>query len=129
VVEVNAAQKFLLAYDHVDRWIRKNKTQLIAHSTTRNKLDPEFGVQTIANRYKFGNVRLPGKEKAADGFTDAGKVAALMLVREATTYPDGPTDDLLMAQWFLEYSIPRICKPEVPRRPAKRPSWMRRNAA
>ena len=65
IVEQNAAQRFLLQYDHVQRWRSERSVQIIPHSTNRNKSDADYGVQTIAPHYFFGRVRLPGS--VADG--------------------------------------------------------------
>lgn len=127
IVERNGAQQFLLAYDHVHRWVRQNRVQIIAHQTGLNKLNPEYGIQSIANRYRFGNVRLPGKTFGADGLPDRGRSVALKLVEEATRYPDSATDDCLMAQWFLEYHIPSLARVRAPKKAAPRPKWMRRS--
>lgn len=121
IIENNAAQRFLLQYDHTKRWQRKWGVAIIPHSTTRNKLDPEYGLQMLANLYRYGNVRLPYKAFAV--------TASQHLIREGTNYAtDGSsmtTDDCLMAQWFFEYHIPNLARPDTPRRRLPRPSFMR----
>jgi hypothetical protein len=125
VVEINAAQRFLLQYDHVRRWQRQNNVQIIGHSTHRNKTDPDFGVQMVKNLYRFGQVRLPGGRLT-------GRIAALKLVDEVTRYPQSTTDDCLMAQWFLEHQLAngqlmRITEHEPI--VMRRPTWMRKRSA
>jgi hypothetical protein len=122
VVEINAAQRFLLQYDHVRRWQRQHNVQIVGHSTHKNKTDPDFGVQTVKNLYRFGQVRLPGGRFS-------GRIAALKLVDEVTRYPQTTTDDCLMAQWFLEHQLANgglmrmtDYEPVV----LRRPSWMRK---
>lgn len=122
IVEINAAQRFLLQYDHVRRWQRQHGVQIVGHSTHKNKTDPDFGVQMVKNLYRFGQVRLPGG-------TLSGRIAALKLVDEVTRYPQTSTDDCLMAQWFLEHQLANgnmirslDHEPVV----LRRPSWMRK---
>lgn len=127
IIEQNAAQRFLLQYDHVKRWQRDHKVNLIAHNTTKNKLDPDYGIQMIRDRFRFGNVRLPGKQDFHGG--NGARIASMKLVDEVTRYTfDGSkgTDDCLMAYWFLEHNLVNLSKPrdkKPPRLP--RPSWMR----
>lgn len=105
VVEANAAQRFILQYDHAKRWQAKHGVNVLPHQTHRNKADSDFGVQTIAPHWEFGRVRLPGKQR------DPGRLGAMKLVDEVTRWPDGSTDDCVMAQWFFEYNLPNIFTP------------------
>lgn len=107
VIEANAAARFILQYDHARRWNAKNSVQVIPHQTHRNKSDEQFGVQTLAPHYRFGRVRLPGKQN------NPGRIAAMKLVDEVTKWPEGTTDDCVMAQWFFEYQLPNIYIPQV----------------
>ena len=122
IVEANAAQRFMLQYDHVRRWMSARRVRVVAHQTHRNKTDPEYGVQMVATPWKHGLVRLPGK--------GMGRPASMKLVDEVTRWPDGQYDDCVMGQWFLEHNLPRLgatdrdAQPRLPR-----PSWMRRAAA
>jgi hypothetical protein len=130
IVENNAAQRFLLQYDHTKRWVRQHSVTLMGHSTTLNKLDPAYGLQSVANRFKFGNVRLPGNNQRDElGMKDPGRYAAMKLVDEATKYAtDGSykgTDDCLMAFWFLEFNLPHIAKPERELPLLPRPQFVR----
>ena len=101
-------------------------TAVIAHNTTRNKLDPEYGIQMLRDRYAFGNVRFPGLQDYPTVGFSAARIASLKLIDEATRYPDTTTDDCLMAQWFLEYHIPSIAVNRPAQRPRlPRPSFMR----
>lgn len=116
VVEVNAAQKFLLQYEHVRRWRDLNRIQIISHTTGINKSDPNYGVETIAPGFKFGRYRLPFK------LTARGPVSAL--IGELTRYGHIRTDDLVMATWFLDWNLPNLQYKRRLFRPAKRPSWL-----
>ena len=124
IVEANAAQKFILQYDHFRRWSAQRGVNLIPHYThSRNKGDPDYGVQMLAPLYKHGRIRLPGKQR-----TEA-RPHALLLVNEVTKWsPDGhgsATDDCVMAQWFLEHNLPNISLPKGNETPLWRPTWMK----
>ena len=124
IVEANAAQKFILQYDHFRRWSAQRGVNLIPHYThSRNKGDPDYGVQMLAPLYKHGRVRLPGKQR-----TEA-RPHALLLVNEVTKWSaDGhgsATDDCVMAQWFLEHNLPNISLPKGNVTPLWRPTWMK----
>jgi hypothetical protein len=118
VFEANAAQRFVLQYDHAKRWQRKHSVNVHPHQTHKNKSDPDFGVQTIAPHWRHGRVRLPGKNK------DPGRIAAMKLVDEVTKWPEGSTDDCVMAQWFFEFNLPTIYVPHVKAPQFRRPGWM-----
>jgi hypothetical protein len=122
IVEQNAAQRFLLQYDHVHRWQAARKVRIIGHSTHRNKTDPDYGVQMLKNLYRYGQVRLPGAQY--------GRHIALALVDEVTRWPQSTTDDCVMAQWFLEYHFANgNLWRDRKRTPVqlRRPSWMKRS--
>lgn len=130
IVEHNAAQRFMLQYDHVKRWQRLHSVTIIGHNTiANNKLDPDYGIQMLRDKYRFGNVRLPGKH---GNWSAARPVVESTLVKELTHYStDGTrttsTDDCLMSQWFFEHHVPRISRPiHKQARPLHRPSWMRK---
>jgi hypothetical protein len=120
IVEINAAQRFMLQYDFVHRWMAKWGVEIIPHSTQRNKTDEQFGIQTIAPYYREGKVRLPGK--------DAGMVCSQRLIDEVTKYTGNSatgsrTDDCIMAHWFFEWNIPHIRGRYRAGHRAWRPSW------
>ena len=119
IVEQNAAQRFLLQYDHVQRWRSERGVQIIPHSTNRNKLDADFGVQTIAPEYFFGRVRLPGST------LDGSRKKMEPLVSELGTWPNGKTDDCVMAHWFLSWNAPKLFQVSARNAPQfQRPSWL-----
>ena len=117
IVEDNAAQRFLLQYNHVRTWMAKRGVEIIPHSTHRNKSDPLYGVQTIGQHYQFGRVRLPYK-RDSDGF-----VCSQRLIDEVTHYPHGRTDDIVMSHWFLEWNLPRIYSADEAEGKTWVPSW------
>ena len=116
IVEANAAQRFMLQYDHVRRWRGMNDVDILPHTTSRNKSDPNYGVETIAPHWRFGRVRLPGRGE--------GKVVAMRLIDEVTKYPHGRTDDCVMAEWFFEWNLPNLSVPHDAMTSAWRPSWV-----
>jgi hypothetical protein len=107
VFEANAAQRFVLQFDHAKRWQRKRGVNVIPHQTHRNKTDEDYGVQTIAPHWQYGRVRLPGKQN------NRGRMAAMKLVDEVTKeWPRATgTTDCLMAEWFFEFTLPSIYAP------------------
>lgn len=125
IVESNAAQRFMLQYEHVQRWMRLHQVQIIPHQTHVNKTNDEYGVTMLKNVYRHGLVRLPGKENSRN--------VVLKLVDEVTHYsagaPKGGYDDCMMAQWFGEYHLPNLLpRAAGPKTWEKRPSWLRRAA-
>lgn len=118
IVEQNAAQRFLLQYDHVKRWRALNSVDILPHTTSRNKSDPDYGLQAMRPHWRYGRVRLPGREP--------GKTACtLRLVDEITKYPHARTDDNVMAEWFFEWQLPNLVLPQRTTQGAWRPSWMK----
>jgi hypothetical protein len=123
IVEANAAQKFILQYDHFRRWASTRGVELVPHYThSKNKGDPKYGVQMLAPLYRTGRVRLPGKQGSA------ARPHSLLLVNEVTKWnPEGTgsrTDDCVMAQWFFEHNLEKIHTPEVESVRQWRPSWL-----
>ncbi len=116
IVEQNAAQRFMLQYAHVRTWRIAKGVDIIGHTTSVNKADPNYGISTLKQHYRFGRVRLPGKGE--------GKLASLRLVDEVTRYPHGRTDDCVMAQWMFEWNLPRLNTTNYHTEPAERPSWL-----
>jgi hypothetical protein len=127
IVEANAAQKFILQYDHFRRWASLRGVQLIPHYThARNKTDPDYGVWMLAQQYRYGRVRLPGKQNTY------ARPHSLLLVNEATHWtPEREhlqTDDCVMAQWFLEHNLENLRPPNPVPTTLWRPSWIRNKA-
>jgi len=119
IVEINAAQRFLLAQPHVQRWSDIYTVDFLPHSTTINKADPQYGVTGTADFYRQGAVRIP--------FGDArARVSANQLRHELTTWPEGKTDDLVMSAWFgLRAVQMTYASPDTPAPRFDRPSWMK----
>lgn len=118
IVEANAAQRFMLQYDHVTRWTGAWRVSLIPHQTAANKSDPNYGIEVLKSAYRYGLVRLP--YKVGPGF-----MASAKLIDEVTHWPMGRSDDCVMAQWFLEWHLPRLIPVGKPLPRMNRPSWLR----
>ncbi|MCY3953785.1 MAG: hypothetical protein OXG69_14750 [bacterium] len=120
IVEQNAAQRFVLQSEVMRRWQITRGARFFPHQTTKNKSDPDYGVQSLSTPWRMSKFRLP--EMARD------KVKPL--VEEVTTWtPKGTmsrTDDQVMAQWFLQYHLHRL--PRDARRASEggqhRPGWL-----
>ena len=118
IVEQNAAQRFMLQYEHAKRWQRFTGVSIIGHNTDRNKADPELGVQSIGSHYRYGRVRLPYR------WDTKARLKSQKLIDELIRWPRGRTDDTVMAHWFLEWMLPRIKPRERKNIVARRPSWL-----
>ena len=120
IVEINAAQRYLVQYQWFKNWCTLRGVQLVSHTTHKNNSDPEYGLQTVAPQWRFGRIRLP--------YVVPGRFLSEQLIQEVTTYgSDGTasmTTDLLMAHWFFEFQLPNLYHGDyVPVRQA-RPSWV-----
>ena len=120
IVEVNAAQRFLLAYDHVRRWCALRNVMIVPHSTTSKKLDPTVGPWIIRDHFKFGRVRVPGKQRSASG----ARYTSMKLRDEVTRWPEGTTDDEVMACWFFFAHLPQLSYDSSAIPKSWRPSWL-----
>ena len=117
IVEINAAQRFLLAHDFVRRWQALNEVNVVPHTTSRNKLDESLGVEALLPPlWRSGSVRLPSMR---------GNWKTLALVDEmcAWTRDKKHGTDTVMAHWFAELHMPQLLTPQAPPR-QWRPSWL-----
>lgn len=117
VVEINAAQRFLLAHDFVRRWQAINRVQVIPHTTSMNKLDEKLGVEAlIPPVVRHGSVRFP---------TMRGQWKTLAMVDELTTWTRDKKrgTDMVMAMWFMLLHAPKLTEAKPPPR-LWRPSWL-----
>lgn len=118
VVEINAAQRFLLQYDFVRKWTQTRHVLIVPHSTNRNKSDPDYGVQMLRDFWKYGNVRLPYRENTL------GRIMSLKLIKEVTHYPNASTTDQVMAEWFFEFQRVNLFHPVHEPVRQQVPSWV-----
>ena len=123
IIEANAAQKFILQYDHFKRWASIRGVELVPHYThSRNKGDPKYGVQMLAPLWRLGRVRLPGKQNTQ------ARPHSLLLINEVTRWnaegTGARTDDCVMAQWFLEHNLEKLYIPSIVNDRQWRPTWI-----
>jgi len=118
VVEVNAAQRWLLSQPHVQKWMAMTGVVFVPHTTSINKQDPKFGLESIGDLFRQGRIRIPWGDIES-------RVRCQSLIDEATRYPDHDTSDLIMSTWFHKLAIENHY---TPRRGGMyqmdRPSWM-----
>jgi hypothetical protein len=90
-----------------------------AHTTTAsNKNDAQLGIQALAIDFELGRVRLPYGDVESRG-------QSRMLIAEATEWPYGKTDDLLMALWFIRAQFRTLrVRPEIPPAGQGKGWWM-----
>lgn len=117
IVEKNAAQRFMLQYQFARDWQMDMGVKIVGHETGRNKADPLYGVETLGPLWKQGLIDLPANGETA-------RYASLRLVDEVTRYPSGETNDAVMAQWFLEWNLPRLGFQSKPPEARPVPSWL-----
>lgn len=98
IVEVNAAQRWLLQQPHVQRWIDATSIRMIPHQTGINKNDPKFGVESVGDYFRQGFVRIPW------GDPDT-RLVVEPLITELVQYPEGETTDLVMSTWFHTLAV------------------------
>jgi hypothetical protein len=101
VVEINAAQRFLLAHDFVRRWQSINRVHVEA---------------LIPPVVRHGSVRFP---------TMRAQWKTLAMVDELTTWTRDKKrgTDMVMAMWFMLLHAPKLTEAKPPPR-LWRPSWM-----
>lgn len=117
IFEQNGAQKFFIANPAVQAWANQNFITLMPHTTSRNKSDPDYGVQMLGPLYRHGLIRLP-----RNGLQAVEKLRPM--VYELTRWPEGRTEDTVMSHWFMETNLEHVA---VPARiyQFKRPSWVK----
>lgn len=123
IVEKNAAQRYLLVYDHVTRWKSKHSVNVIGHTTGpqhTNTIDSEMGPSILRDWFRHGRIVLPGSQRPGS----MARVKSLKLIDELTRWPNASTDDQVKAAWFHFLHLPRIVKPSIEAPKMWRPSWM-----
>ena len=119
VVEVNAAQRWLLNQPHVQKWSQITGVIFVPHSTYQNKNDPKWGVESIGDLFRQGLIRIPWKDVST-------RQKMTYLIEEATRYPEHDTTDLVMSTWFGKLAVENHYSPRRhPGYQQDRPAWMR----
>jgi len=118
VVEVNAAQRWLLSQPHVQKWMEQTGQIFVPHTTSINKRDPKYGFESIGDLFRQGMIRLPYG-------TPTSRLQMGYMVQEAITYPDGDTDDVLMSTWFQKLAVENHYTPrQMGMYSMPRPRWI-----
>ena len=122
IVEVNAAQRWLIQQPYVQRWMDGTGIAIVPHGTYANKADPKYGLESIGDLFRQGIIRLPYAD-----FASRNKVQDL--VKEALSYGGDRDDttDLLMSTWFGKLAVENHYSPRGYDRLnfQDRPTWMR----
>jgi hypothetical protein len=117
IVEINAAQRFLLAHEFVRKWQSRHQTMIVPHTTNRNKFDDKLGVEAILPPlWRNGSVRLPTMR-------ENWKTLAFVDEMSSWTRDKRNGTDLVMAHWFAELHMPGLSPIRLPPR-LWRPSWI-----
>jgi hypothetical protein len=118
IVEVNAAQRWLLSQPHVQRWSAATGVAFVPHTTSVNKADPKYGLESIGDLFRQGRIRIPWGDLQS-------RNRCQHLIDEATRYPDHDTTDLIMSTWFGKLGVENLY---TPRKDGmyrmERPSWL-----
>jgi hypothetical protein len=115
VIEQNAFQLFLVYDEAIQQFCRSRGVKITPHYTSKNKLDPDFGVASVAPL--FGNLKRhenggrEGMDHAGDNLielpTVRGNEGIKQLVEQLITWEPGKKgrdlrQDGPMALWFFE---------------------------
>lgn len=93
IVEVNAAQRWLISQPHVQKWMEVSGCIFLPHTTTVNKRDPKYGLESIGDLFRQGQIRIPWGTLSA-------RNQCTYLIEEGQRYPESDTTDLIMSVWF-----------------------------
>lgn len=102
VIEKNSFQGFLVADRELNEFMASRGCRIRPHFTGANKMDPDFGVASMATLFagwRDGNQLI---ELPSTAITEAAKALVQQLV---TWYPGAPKTvktDALMSMWFAE---------------------------
>ena len=90
----------------------------VPHTTTINKQDPKYGLESIGDMFRQGRIRMPWADITS-------RNRSQYLIDEAIKYPDADTTDLIMSTWFGKLAVENLY---TPRRNGLyqlgRPNWM-----
>lgn len=123
IYEMNI-QKALPEMPYFNDWAQARNVIHIPHTTTVNKTDPDSGVEMLGQLYRGALVDLPYEGVDARIFSDQFR-------REACAWPEGRTDDLIMAHWFPNHRLRQLVAAvqayDSDYDPDAIPSWARRS--
>jgi hypothetical protein len=117
IVEINAAQRFLLQHDFVRKWASRNMVNILPHTTSRNKLDEKLGVEALLPQiFRTGNIRLPNNRITWKTMAAVGELTSWTTDKKNGT-------DIVMSIWMAVLNIPNLSTAKLPPR-QWRPSWL-----
>jgi hypothetical protein len=117
VVEINAAQRFLLAHDFIRKWQSLHGVNVVPHTTSRNKLDENLGVEALLPPLvRTGAMRFPSMR---------GNWKTMAAVDELCKWTRDKKNgtDIVMSLWMGVLNLPNLTQTKAPPR-LWRPSWM-----
>jgi len=118
IVEVNAAQRWLLSQPHVQRWSATTGISFVPHTTSINKADPKYGLESIGDLFRQGRIRIPWGDIPS-------RQRCQPLIDEAVRYPDADTTDLIMSTWFGKLAVENHYTPRTyGMYQMSRPGWL-----
>lgn len=82
----------------------KRRVKFLPHATSKNKADPELGLESLAGDIERGGIRLPYGD-------EWGQKMSGFLEDEMNVWPFGEHDDVMMALWFIKYNYRRFVPP------------------
>jgi hypothetical protein len=83
-----------VVWNQVDELFNHN---IVGHSTGANKNDKLMGVWSLAADIEAGRIRFPYADVES-------ATTSRFLIDEMLSYPNGRTDDVLMALWFIKFN-------------------------
>ena len=127
IIEFDSQQKGLGNDERLRALGHRHGFTIRPHLTRQKKMDEVFGVASMDQSFKKGDIRIPYKDQA-----DKDRMADLIAQLKAWR-PDIATkhltQDLVMALWFVHlfwFETRRVHTPEPA--PAWRPSWLKEPA-
>ena len=118
IVEVNAAQRWLISQPHVQKWMEVSGTAFLPHTTSVNKRHPEYGLESIGDLFRQGLIRIPWGTLSA-------RNQCQYLIDEGLRYPESDTTDLIMSVWFHKLAVENHYTPrQQGQYRMNRPSWL-----
>jgi hypothetical protein len=102
----------------VQKWSAITGISFVPHTTSINKQDPKYGLESIGDLFRQGRIRIPWRDIPS-------RQRSQYLIDEATRYPDHDTTDLIMSTWFGKLAVENHY---TPRRSGiyqmNRPNWL-----
>jgi hypothetical protein len=104
----------IIEYSTYVHWLKEDpifeelslRTRFLGHHTGSNKGDPDLGVESLGADQEAGRLLLP--------YGDAwGREMSMLLESEANAFPQGNTNDVLMALWFIKFNYKKLIPASV----------------